>query len=187
MRIALDFDGTIADAAGAKVRYAQERWGVELTAALSMRPGALPLLGEERYEEMIRDVFGTAMSVEMEPMPGAVDAMTRLGAIHDLHIVTARFDHEGEFATQWLQRHGLKVRSMNVTNRGAKVDHCVGLGAEILLEDSPGELARFADHDHRVAMALLDTPYNANDERPESWHLVPDWVAFEALVERLTG
>ncbi|MCO6450641.1 MAG: hypothetical protein J5I90_07605 [Caldilineales bacterium] len=185
MNIALDFDGTIADAAGAKIRYAKERWNIELTYATSMRPGALPLMGEERYEQMLRDVFGSPMSVEMEPMPGAVESLRRLASDHDLHIVTARFDHEGEFAMQWLEKHGLSVRSLTATNRGAKVDHCVALNASVLFEDSVGELAHFANQEHTVAMALLETPYNQLEQRAEDWHVVPDWTAFEALVGRL--
>ncbi len=185
MRIALDFDGTIADAAGAKIAYAREQWGVELTRAHSMRPHAVPLLGEERYDAMLFDVFGTERSVGMEPMPGAVEALQRLAKDHELHVVTARYEREGPFARAWLERHAIRVGSLTVTNRGAKVDHCVGLGAHVLLEDSVGELSHFADHEHTVAMALLETPYNALEERSEGWHIVPHWPAFEALVETL--
>ena len=187
MRIALDFDGTIADAASAKVRYAKERWGIELTPATSMRPGALPLMGAERYEQMIRDVFGTQLSVEMDPMPGSIEALERLQRRHDLHIVTARFDHEGVFAGQWLAKHSIRVGSLTPTNRGAKVEHCVNLGAKVLFEDSVSELAHFDDHNHAIAMALLETPYNAAEERASGWHVLPDWAAFEGLVERLSG
>ncbi len=185
MRIALDFDGTIADAAGAKIAYARETWGVELTRAHSMRPHAVPLLGEGRYDAMLFDVFGTERSVAMEPMPGAVESLRRLAKGHELHVVTARYEREGPFAQAWLDRHAIPVGSLTVTNRGAKVDHCVELGAHVLLEDSVGELTHFTEHEHSVAMALLETPYNALEERTEGWHIVPDWPAFERLVEIL--
>jgi hypothetical protein len=187
LRIALDFDGTIADAAGAKVAYARERFGVELTPATSMRPEALPLLGERRYERMVADVFGSELSAAMDPMPGAIEALERLGRSHQLHIVTARWEHEREFAEQWLARQGIAIESITVTGRGPKVGACALLEADLLFEDSPGELAHFADSARALSLALLETPYNTLRQREPHWHIVPTWVLFERLVESLAS
>lgn len=185
MRIGLDFDGTIADASGAKMRYAQERWGVTLTRAQTMRPGAIPLIGRKRYETMIADVFGTSITTEMEPMPGAVETLHRLAADHDLFVVTARLDHELDFARRWLDRHAIPVREMRNTGRGQKAEPCIALRLAVMFEDSPAELA--AVPSHGPAPALLETPYNADEERADHWHRVADWPAFEMLCSRLAG
>ncbi len=185
MRIGLDFDGTIADASGGKMRYAAERWGVTLTRAQTMRPGAIPLLGRERYEQMIGDLFGSALTEEMEPMPGALDALRRLGAEHDLYVVTARLDHEVAFATQWLETHGVGIRELRNSARGRKAAPCAALQLAVMLEDSPAELAALPVA--APAAVLLATPYNAEDARADHWHEVPDWAAFETLCRRLAS
>jgi uncharacterized HAD superfamily protein len=190
MRIGLDFDGTIADSASAKIRYAGERWGVDLTPAQTMRPGAVPLLGRERYDAMVADVFGSELSLEMEPMPGALEALSRLGAEHELYVVTARLDHEVGLAARWLSRHGIEVRAIRHTSRGPKDDACRTLGVAVHLDDSPGELVRLAEGGlcaEGLCAALLETAYNAGDERHEALRLVPDWPAFEALCAELAG
>jgi uncharacterized HAD superfamily protein len=185
VRIALDFDGTIADAAGAKVRYARERWAADLTVAASMRPGAVPILGDERYERMIADVYGSHLSLEMDPMPGAISALQRLAALHELHVVTARWEQERQFAERWLADRGIPVASLTVTGRGSKVGACALVEADLLFEDSPGELAQFAESGRPLRLALLETPYNAGHDRAPHWHVVPSWAAFEELVAAL--
>lgn len=185
MRIGLDFDGTIADASGAKMRYARERWGVTLDRAQTMRPGAIPLIGRERYETMIADIFGTPLTLEMEPMPGAVDVLQRLADAHDLFVVTARLDHETGFATTWLQRRGIAIRELRNSARGRKAAPCIALRLDVMLEDSPGELAALPPQVR--APVLLATPYNAEEVRADHWHEVPDWAGFEALCARLAA
>ncbi len=183
MRIGLDFDGTIADASGAKMRYASERYGVALTRAQTMRPGAVPLIGRERYDTMIANVFGTSITMEMEPMPGAVEALRRLARAHDLFVVTARLDHEVPLATRWLDRHAIPIRELRNTGRGRKAEPCVALRLDVMLEDSPAELVALPAGG--PAPALLETPYNADEARADHWHRVPDWAAFETLCARL--
>ncbi|MPZ98315.1 MAG: hypothetical protein GEU80_03085 [Dehalococcoidia bacterium] len=183
MRIALDFDGTIADAVGAKVRYARERYAVTLPPEDSMRPGAVPLMGLEAYEQMIRDVFGSPLTLEMEPMPGAVQALHRLQRDHELYVVTARLDEEVDYAGTWLHDRGIEVQDIHHTRRGPKVAPCEALEAAVLLEDSATELTYFGTH--AACMALLETPYNRELERLDHWRLVPDWPAFEVLCEEL--
>jgi len=185
MRIALDFDGTIADAVGAKVRYAHERFGVVLPPEDSMRPGAVPLMGLERYEQMIRDVFGSPITLEMEPMPGALESLHRLQRNHELYVVTARLDEEVDYARTWLRERGVDVRDIRHTSRAPKVSHCEALEAAVLLEDSATELNHFGTH--AVCMALLETPYNRELERLAHWRAVPDWPAFEVLCDELAS
>jgi uncharacterized HAD superfamily protein len=186
VRIALDFDGTIADAATTKVRYARERWGLKLTVATSMRPGAVPLIGEQRYEQMIADVYGTELSLAMDPVPGAVEALQRLAAAHDLHVVTARWEHERVFAEHWLATRDIPVASLTVTGRGSKVGACALIEADLLFEDSPAELAHFSESGRPPRLALLETPYNADQARSPYWATVSSWAEFEDVVASLS-
>jgi uncharacterized HAD superfamily protein len=190
MRIGIDFDGTIADASSAKIRYALERFGVELTPELTMRPGGVPVIGLERYEAMVADIFGTELTLEFEPMPGALEVLRRLAAEHEIYVVTARLDHEVDLAARWLETRGVEVRGVRHTARGPKTDACRELGLGLYLDDTPAELARLAEGglcEAGLCAALLETPYNREDDRHAAVRLVPDWPAFEVLCAETAG
>lgn len=182
LRIGLDFDGTIADITWAKQQYAREAFGVELPAEATWGAAGREVLGEERYAELVEAVHGTSLSVEMPPMPGAVETMRRLGEQHELYVVTARLDHEAELALEWLERHGLRVDGFFHTCRGSKAVHCIDLGLSVHLDDSPVVLEDLGD----TLPALIDAPYNRTLPRHERIRTVEHWRAFEALVESLT-
>lgn len=185
MRIGLDFDGTIADITWAKIRYARDAFAVELTPEQTSRPSGEPVLGRERYDDLVRAVHGSKLALEMPPMPGALDVIGRLAANHELVVVTARLDHEAALAREWLEMHDVPVDDLVHTSRGSKADACRALDIRIHLDDLP---AVFADIDHgRTVPALIDTPYNRAQPRLDHVRVVEHWLAFESLVGTLAG
>ena len=182
MRIGLDFDGTIMDIALAKQRYIRETWGIELSIADTGRPGALPVLGEERYLEMVAATHRTEAMLDTPPIPGALEVTPRLLDAHDVVIITARLDEEIELACEWLRRHDLGdipvVHTAWETKRAAWETH----RTEVHLDDTPLVLTHHTDD---MVPALLHTPYNANLERCEKTRWIADWLAFERLVTSL--
>jgi uncharacterized HAD superfamily protein len=185
MRIGLDFDGTIADITWAKVRYAREAFGVDLAPEQTARPSAEPVLGRERYDDLVRVVHGSDLSLEMPPMPGALEVIDRLTVDHELIVVTARLDDEALLARQWLQAHEVPVSDLVHTARGSKADACRALDIRVHLDDLPRV---FADIDHaRTLPALIDTPYNRTQSRLAHVRVVEHWLAFEALVGEIAS
>jgi 5'(3')-deoxyribonucleotidase len=181
LRIGLDFDGTIADITWAKLRYARETFGVEMAPEATWGTAGREVLGEERYAQLVEAVHGTSFSVEMPPMPGAVETMRRLREHHELYIVTARLDHEAELAHEWLERHGVQVDGFFHTCRTSKASHCLDLGLSVHLDDSPVVLEDLGD----TLPALIDAPYNRAQPRHERVRMVEHWRAFEVLVESM--
>ncbi len=181
LRIGLDFDGTIADITWAKLRYAREAFGVELPAEATWGATGRELLGEERYGELVEAVHGTSLSVEMPPMPGAVETMARLRQHHELYIVTARLDNEAELAHEWLERNGVEVDGFVHTARASKAGPCTELGIAVHLDDSPLVLADVGE----TLPALIEAPYNRTQPRDPRVRMVEHWRAFEALVGTL--
>jgi hypothetical protein len=179
VRIGLDFDGTLMDVALAKQQYIKRTWDIDLTIAETGRAGALPVLGEERYLEMVVATHRTESMLETPPVPGALDVTGRLLASHEVVVITARLDEEIELAREWLRRHGLGevevVHTLGETKRGA----WDRLGTEVHLDDTPRVLVH---HPEAMVPALLHTPYNAALERCALTRSIADWLAFEQLV-----
>jgi len=182
MRIGLDFDGTIMDVALAKQRYMRETWGVEVSIADTARAGVLPILGEERYLQMVTAVHRTEAMLDTPPIPGALEVTPRLRDAHDVVVITARLDEEVELAREWLRMRGLGdvpvVHTAWETKRAAWEPH----RTEVHLDDTPLVLTH---HPDEMVPALLHTPYNATLERCAKTEAVEDWLAFEQLVTRL--
>lgn len=184
MRIGLDFDGTLMDIALAKQTYIKATWDIDLTIAETGRAGALPVLGEERYHQMVVATHRTEAMLDTPEVPGALDVTERLLASHDVVVITARLDEEIELAREWLRRRGLGgVRVVHTgweTKRAAWEEH----RTEVHLDDTPLVLTH---HPDAMVPALLHTPYNASLERCAATRSVEDWLTFERLVATLAS
>jgi hypothetical protein len=184
VRIGLDFDGTLADIGATKQRFVRERWGILLEVADVGRSGALPVLGEERYVEMVEAVHGTDLVLDTAPVPGAIEVTRRLLDRYEVTLITARLDEEIELAREWLRLHGLGAMAMVHTSRGTKRDAWEAHRIDVHLDDTPSVLA---EHPDAMVPALIAAPYNAALTRCLATRAVPDWLAFEALVAELAA
>lgn len=184
MRIGLDFDGTLMDIALAKQRYIKATWDIDVSIADTARAGALPVLGEERYLQMVVAVHRTEAMLETPPVAGALEVTERLLASHDVVVVTARLDEEVELAREWLRRRGLGGVEVVHTGWETKRGAWERLRTEVHLDDAPLVLM---DHPEAMVPALLETPYNAALERCAVTRPVADWAAFERLVGTLAS
>jgi uncharacterized HAD superfamily protein len=185
MRIGIDFDGTIADITTAAILYGREHWGVELRPEQTWGASGIEVVGgRERYDQMFRDLHTTPLGLEVPPMPGALDVLSRLAEEHEIHVVTARNEDEGEWARRWLERHGLTVAGVCCTSRAPKLDACRELRLSVLFDDF---VDNFKHLGPSTAAALLDAPYNRDLQREPHIRLVEHWHAFEALCGELVA
>jgi uncharacterized HAD superfamily protein len=180
MRLGIDFDGTIADVTEAKIRYARERLGEDLTPLETNRAQGLPRLGERRYVQMVEATHATDWTLTMRPMLGAIEVLQALAEHHELFVITARNDDEIGWARAWLEPHGLPFRDVIHTSRGSKAAACETLAVDLMFDDSPlvlRELEPCALH-----LALIDADYNRHLDLPDRAHRVDGWPAFHSLV-----
>ena len=184
MKIGIDFDGTIADTTGTKVRYALEAFGESISPEETFGPVGRGRLGDERYVEMVQAAH-RGWTGGTPPMPGALDAMRRLAADHELYVITARTDEEIDHAKDWLRTFSAPARGVMHTARAAKVDACRERGIEFMLDDLPQVLHELAEAG--IGTALLEAAYNRDVTRHEQIHLVRTWGDFVALCERVSG
>jgi len=178
MRIGLDFDGTIIDTTAAKMRFAREAFGVELTALETWGAIGRERIGEERFVEMVRAAH-EELTLTTPPMPGAAEAIRRLARDHQLFVVTARNDVEVRWAERWIATHAPAISAVVHTSRAPKLDACRELGVELMLDDIPGVLHEIAEAG--VGAALIEAEYNRDTPRHARVRAVPHWRDFVAL------
>ncbi|MEX2230336.1 MAG: hypothetical protein WEB13_11940 [Dehalococcoidia bacterium] len=181
MRIGLDFDGTIASWAGAMDRWLREAMGRPLDPDRHI----VEQVTREQLQAMVGAILGTALTLEMTPEEGALDAMTRLARDHELLVITARHDHEAAFAAQWLERHGAPVGAVVSTGRALKADTCRELAIGVLLDDTADHL--LALDATATVPVLFRTRFGNRAAQPPFIHVVEHWQAFEALCSRLVA
>jgi hypothetical protein len=100
----------------------------------------------------------------MDPMPGAVEAVTRLSAYYQLPVITKRSVVRSAETHALLDKHfGTKLGRVHFTNgfhkkRRSKGSVCVELGIRVFVEDSPEDAADVASEG--VTVLLMDSPWN---------------------------
>jgi uncharacterized protein len=144
VRIGIDIDSTLhhywdqlADAAG-------RLYGVELPYE-HQRTWTIDALAPDQLQACVLDTHAPEQILAAEPYPGAVEvvrAWHRAG--HFIHITSHRaVDAYGATAT-WMERIGLPYDELYCSYD--KVARCVEIGIELLVDDSPVNLRRAAEH-----------------------------------------
>lgn len=106
MRVAVDFDGVIADTGVMKQAWIRREKGVELCSSKCDRSSLLEILSHEEYAKMQRSV-GYADTLDAPPVTGAVDGLARLAKNCHVYILTSREPTKIRWAEAWLNRYML--------------------------------------------------------------------------------
>jgi uncharacterized HAD superfamily protein len=183
VRIGIDFDGTFADVVTAKIAFARELFGIELPADRTWPAEAVPLIGEQRYLILERELYSTDRTLGIPPIEGSIEVAQRLAGEHELFVLTARTDAERVPAEAWIRQHGLEISRFIHTNRAPKPPVCAEFEIDVLLDDWA---VSFLDMREETRAVLLDQPHNRHVDEPHITR-VADWHAFEELVRDLAS
>lgn len=179
MRLALDFDGTIASWAGAMDRWLREQVG----RPLDRDRNVVEQVTRAQLQTMVGAILGTDLTLAMTPEDEAIEVMASLAREHELLVITARHDHEAAFAAQWLEHHGAPIREVVSTGRALKADACRRLGVDVLLDDSAEHLHPLSDG--ATVPVLFRARFGNRAPQPPFVHIVEHWREFETLCRRL--
>jgi phosphoglycolate phosphatase-like HAD superfamily hydrolase len=137
MRLAIDFDGTIADTNRAKADWILGKLGAVVDPWRCDRTNCVPIIGAAAYEEMSDYVYERASTLATSEVPGASAALLRLSARAELHVVTARPARRTEFAREWFIQNGILhlVKGFHSSNDTSKEEICRMVGASVLIDD----------------------------------------------------
>jgi len=181
-KLALDFDGTIADTNAMKSILIKEKLGRDIPAWQCDHTLCAPQIGEEAYHEISSIAYDRESTLATPPLPGVPELLPKLAQIAEIHLLTARPAVRLAFAKAWLENHQLdqyfhSFLSSHVANHTwrPKLDICLEKGFALLLEDDARHLELSPDG---IARVLIKNGCSDEIEIPEDVTLVCDWQAF---------
>jgi hypothetical protein len=181
-RIGLDIDSTLHHYWDLLESIAERRFGVSLPyesqhdwGIIELQPDQLRACVEETHSE--HNILGA------EPYAGAVEAVRGWHAAgHFVHVTSHRAPHTEEATARWLRSIGLPYDDLRCSYD--KVSRCVELGIDVLVDDSPVNLA--AARERGMLGATIVHPWNrrlvAHDPGVVG---AGDWIELRRRVEPL--
>ena len=181
MRIAIDIDSTLHHYWNLLSDAAQRRFGIDLPYEEQLDWG-ITRLRPDQLRLCIDETHCDAAILAGEPYPDAVETVQRWrGGGHFIHVTSHR-DHRAHDATErWLEQIGLPFDDLHCSYD--KVGRCVEIGIELLIDDSPQNLARAIEHG--ITVATIVHPWNRDLCEEEDVVSGRDWRELAARLDPL--
>jgi uncharacterized protein len=178
-RIAIDIDSTLHHYWDELRRAAKKRFGVDLPYD-QQRTWTIARLRDEQLRAVVADTHSDAAIARARPYP---DAVPTINAWHDqghfIHITSHRAPGCERATRRWLDDIGLHYDELYCS--ADKVGRCVELGIDVLIDDSPVNIARAVDAG--IVAATLVHPWNRDVCEEEDVVCGADWRELAANLE----
>jgi hypothetical protein len=183
-RIALDIDSTLHHYWELLERIAMERYEVALPYA-EQRDWGIAQLDRDQLVACVEESHSDENIAAAVPYEGAADAVRRWHeAGHWIHVTSHRRDGCAPATHRWLRATGIPYDDLHCSFD--KISRCVELDIDVLVDDSPVNLARA--HEHGILGATLIHPWNEELVGTDGVIGADDWPALERRVnEALAG
>lgn len=171
MKIAIDIDSTLHHYWDVLSDAARERFGVELPYEEQYQWG-ITRLKAEQLKCVIDATHREAAILAGRPYPGAVEAINRWAdGGHFIHVTSHRADHCQAATEQWLHDIGLRFDELYCSCD--KVARCAEIGVDLLIDDSPVNIA--AAVERGITVATITHPWNEDVVAEEDVIAAADW------------
>lgn len=182
MRIAVDIDSTLHPYWDQFAAAAKRRFGVDLPYEQQVT-WAVRQLRPEQVKACVRETHREQHVLSATPYPGAVETIRAWHDAGHFILVTSHRGTECDAATaRWLAKIMLPYDLLHCSHD--KIPHCVELGIELLIDDSPDNLAAAADVG--IHGATIAHPWNRDYCETEAVVCAEDWKQLAAgLAPRL--
>lgn len=171
MRIAIDIDSTLHHYWDRLSDAALRRFGIDLPYEEQLDWG-ITRLRPDQLELCIDETHGAQAILAGEPYPDAAQVIARWrGDGHFIHVTSHRHAAAREPTATWL--HGIGVPYDDLHCSDDKVGRCVEIGIELLIDDSPVNLARAIEHG--ILVATIAHPWNRDVREEEDVIWADDW------------
>ncbi|HEX5309847.1 MAG TPA: hypothetical protein VFW38_12295 [Solirubrobacteraceae bacterium] len=175
MRIAIDVDSTLHHYWDVLSEISLRRFGIELPYEEQFTWG-ITRLREDQLALCIEESHSDETILAGRPYPGAVEAVRRWsGEGHYIHVTSHRSTACAPATGRWLEQLGMPVDDLCCSYD--KVARCVELQIDLLIDDSPINLAAAIQQDIRTATILH--PWNAELCEEEDVLAAHDWPELE--------
>jgi len=148
-KIALDFDGTIANTNLQKSVLVKKKFGLDLPAWQCDRTFLVPQIGEVAYQEIADIVYEREATLQTPPLAHSVEKIPSLAEKFDLFLLTARPQRRLEFAAEWLEKYRISTCFKALLSSHLydhtwrpKLEICQEQQFDLLLEDDLRHLAK---------------------------------------------
>jgi uncharacterized HAD superfamily protein len=168
LRLAIDIDSTLHPYWDQLAAIARRRYGVELPYERQFT-WEIPQLEREQLKAIVEETHNADNVLRAEPYPGAVETIQRWHQDgHFIHITSHRATDAHPHTAQWLTQIGLPHDELYCSYD--KISRCVELGIDILIDDSPVNLANAVEAG--ITAATIEHPWNRD---VENVIIAPDW------------
>jgi hypothetical protein len=184
MLIAIDIDSTLHPYWGELAAAAKRRFGVDLVYD-EQRTWRITRLRDEQLRAAIADTHSDEAIARAQPYPHAVEIVNGWHAAgHEIHITSHRADSCRPATALWLLNIGMRYHELYCA--WDKIGHCLDVGADILIDDSPVNIARAIEVG--MVAATLVHPWNRDVCEEDDVVCAHDWPALaEALESRCSS
>ena len=183
MRIAIDIDSTLHPYWDLLSESSRRRFGIELPYDEQLTWG-ITRLRPDQLELCIAETHTDENILAGRPYPGAVETVGRWHAAgHHVLVASHRNPQCAPATRRWLEHIGLAHDALYCDFD--KVGHCVQDRIDVLIDDSPENLARAAQGG--ILAATLVHPWNRDLCEVEPVISARDWPELERLLRPVLG
>ncbi len=155
-KIALDIDSTLHEYWDLLQRVAKERYGVELPYE-DQRDWGITVLERDAIVHCVEETHSDENILAGVPYDDAVETVREWHeAGHWIHVTSHRRPQTADATGRWLDKIGMPFHDLHCSFD--KVSRCVQLGIQVLVDDSPVNLA--AASEPGIAAATIIHPWN---------------------------
>ncbi len=193
MRIGIDIDEVLVDFLTPFLEYHNARYGTAYQWDDFHSFGMHHVMDEtpQKIAERIEAFLRTDKFKNLQPVPGAVEAVNTLAKNHELIIVSSRNDSVHEDTRRWLDEHfPAKIAEVHFSDHPyasrdsvhTKVGLCKLVRLDLLIEDALEYALPSAEAGIRVL--LFDTPWNRRPDLPANVTRVYSWEGIVDVIKK---
>ena len=183
LRLGVDLDGVVSDFNTAWTRRYNAEFGANVHPDQVTEWNAPARI--THFESMSRFwrwaktcADGASLFRELNPYPGALEALGRLARHHQIVVLTSKPAYAVHDTLAWLAEHRFPTTEVHITADKAAV-RC-----DVYLDDADHNLARFLQERPEAVVCRFVRPWNHSlAGAVDVW----TWPEFEAVVERVSG
>ena len=172
MRIAIDIDSTLHHYWPMLSAAAKRRFGIDLPYDRQFS-WTISRLRDEQVRVCVQDTHTDEAIAAAKPYPHAVETVNRWhDAGHFIHITSQRAQRSQRATAKWLDDIGLKHDDLYCSYD--KVGRCREIGIDVLIDDSPLNIARALEAG--IVAATIRHPWNQDVCEEEEIICADDWA-----------
>lgn len=188
--IAIDCDDVLVRTTPFLVDAYNAKYGTKATLAQSHDPAFdIWQADEDTQVERWGQLTETEGYKDLGPEPTEARVLRDLAQRHELHLVTARKEHERKYTREMLERElkGVFTSMEFVGWNGSKGDVCKRIGADVLVDDNWRHLENAIENGLPESGAILfgDYPWNEADRARSNLTHCTDWASIKSVIEGL--